>query len=202
RRRRNRLVPYYNSEGQLQGWVREEKSQNTRPATSLPQPIRHSQLPISTRPTAPLESNVAPAPAKLTTPIPSAAPPSWDGFPDGRIKCHFTPQQIEDTSQLVVYWAADKLPGKRGSPTAATPDKGNISRFNCAGVVECDSKVCLSQIAPGENILRQLQSECTCGSKLFHRSCRFQWSIARYIDGAVFESNHTHTHSRYTHLLV
>ncbi|KAK7001643.1 hypothetical protein R3P38DRAFT_2648939 [Favolaschia claudopus] len=194
---------------------RQEKSQNTRPATSLPQPIPNSQLPISTRPTVPSESNLTPAPAKLTTPLPSAAPrlneqaplsasplASWDGFPDGRVKCHFTPQQIEDTSQLVVYWAADKLPGKRGSPTAATPDKGNISRFNCAGVVECDSKVCLSQIAPGENILRQLQSECTCGSKLFHRSCRFQWSIARYIDGAVFESNHTHTHSRYTHLLV
>ncbi|KAK6974990.1 hypothetical protein R3P38DRAFT_3238300 [Favolaschia claudopus] len=214
-RRRNRLVPYYNSEGQLQGWVREEKSQNTRPATSLQQPIRNSQLPISTRPTAPSAS----APAKQTTPLPlpqptaSATPrlseatpfsalASWDGFPDGRIKCHFTPQQVADTSQLVIYWAADKLPGKRGSPTAATPERGNVSRFNCAGVIECDSKVCLSQIAPGADIQRQLQSECTCGSKLFHRSCRSQWSIARYINGAVFESNHIHTHARYTHLLV
>ncbi|KAK6991978.1 hypothetical protein R3P38DRAFT_3226956 [Favolaschia claudopus] len=119
-RRRNRLVPYYNSEGQLRGWVREEKSQNTRPATSLQQPIRNSQLPgISTAPSAS-------APAKQTTPLPlpqptaSATPrlseatpfsalASWDGFPDGRIKCHFTPQQVADTSQLVIYWAADKL---------------------------------------------------------------------------------------------
>ncbi|KAK7007089.1 hypothetical protein R3P38DRAFT_3598848 [Favolaschia claudopus] len=213
-RRRKRLVPYYNSEGQLQGWVREEKSQS-RPTTSPSQSIQASQLPISTRPTAPSAS----APAKQTTPLPlpqptaSATPrlseatpfsvlASWDGFPDGRIKCHFTPQQVADTSQLVIYWAADKLSGKRGSPTAPTPERGNISRFNCAGVIECDSKVCLSQIAPGADIQRQLQSECTCGSKLFHRSCRFEWSIARYINGAVFESNHIHTHARYTHLLV
>ncbi|KAK7013027.1 hypothetical protein R3P38DRAFT_2546987, partial [Favolaschia claudopus] len=204
-RRRKRL---------LQGWVREEKSPS-RPTTSPSQSIQASQLPISTRPTAPSAS----APAKQTTPLPlpqptaSATPrlsdatpfsvlASWDGFPDGRIKCHFTPQQVADTSQLVIYWAADKLPGKRGSPTAPTPERGNISRFNCAGVIECDSKVCLSQIAPGADIQRQLQSECTCGSKLFHRSCRFEWSIARYINGAVFESNHIHTHARYTHLLV
>ncbi|KAK6997285.1 hypothetical protein R3P38DRAFT_2563839, partial [Favolaschia claudopus] len=129
----------------------------------------------------------------------------WDGFPDGRLRCHFTPQQLEDTSQLAIYWVGDRLSGKQGSPTAATPEKGKVSHFQCAGVVECESKVlatvCVTQIAPGANISRQVQSECTCGLKLRHRLCKFEWSIILYSGGAVFESNYTHSHSRYTHSL-
>ncbi|KAK6984748.1 hypothetical protein R3P38DRAFT_2575585, partial [Favolaschia claudopus] len=216
---RTRLVPYYNSEGQLQGWVREEKSQ-IMPTTSRPQRKQNSSLPMPTPATAPAESDLAPAPVHQSTPPPlpqgtaSAPPrldeeaplstiplPSRDGFPDGRLRCHFTPQQLEDTSQLAIYWVGDRLPGKQGSPTAATPEKGKVSRFQCAGVVECESKVCLTQIAPGANIARQVQSECTCGLKLRHRSCKVEWLIIQYRGGAVFECNHTHSHSRYTHSL-
>ncbi|KAK6971806.1 hypothetical protein R3P38DRAFT_3241751 [Favolaschia claudopus] len=212
RRHRNRLVPYYNSKGQLQGWVREEKSQKPEATrTSHPQHKQTSSLPVPTPITAPAERNAASAPAKSTTPLPlppaSASAPAplsleyWDGFPDGRLRCHFTPQQLEDTSQLAIYWVGDRLSGKQGSPTTATPEKGKVSHFQCAGVVECESKVCVTQIAPGANISRQVQSECTCGLKLRHRLCKFEWSIILYRGGAVLESNYTHSHSRYTHSL-
>ncbi|KAK6977163.1 hypothetical protein R3P38DRAFT_3295493 [Favolaschia claudopus] len=216
RRRKTRLLPYYDREGQLQGWVREEKSQHN-PTASLSErntarPSRDSLAPIPMPTAAP----PAPAPAKEAASLPASAPPrlseevplstfplsSWDGFPDGRLRCHFTPQQLEDTSQLAIYWIGNRLPGKRGSPTAATPEKGKVSHFQCAGIVECESKVCLTQIAPGADISRQVQSECTCGLKLRHRLCQFEWSIILYRGGAVFECNHTHSHSRYTHLLL
>ncbi|KAK7015356.1 hypothetical protein R3P38DRAFT_3496931 [Favolaschia claudopus] len=156
RRRRTQLVPYYNSEGQLQGWVREEKSQKTR-RTSHSQHNQTSSLPAPTPITAPAERNVASTPANPTTSLPlplaSASAPAplsleeasslsyWDGFPDRRLRCHFTAQQLEDTSQLAVYWVGNRLSGKRGSPTAATPEKGKVSHFQCAGVVECESKL-------------------------------------------------------------
>ncbi|KAK7014615.1 hypothetical protein R3P38DRAFT_3573346 [Favolaschia claudopus] len=218
RRRKTRLLPYYGREGQLQGWVREEKSQHTpttsrseRNTTARPSSSRDSLAPIPMPTAAP----PAPAPAKEAASLPASAPPrlseevplstsslsSWDGFPDGRIRCHFTPQQIEDTSQLAVYWVGDKIPGKQGSPTAATPGKGKVSHFKCAGVIECESKVCITQIAPGADISRQVQLGCTCGYKLHHRSCKSEWSIIRYGGGAVFECTHTHSHSRYTHSL-
>ncbi|KAK7034972.1 hypothetical protein R3P38DRAFT_2772023 [Favolaschia claudopus] len=159
-------VGYYNSEGQLQGWVREEKSQKTR-RTSHSQHKQTSSLPAPTPITAPAERNVASTPANPTTspplPLSSASAPAplsleeasslsyWNGFPDGRLRCHFTAQQLEDTSQLAVYWVGNRLSGKRGSPTAATPEKGKVSHFQ---------------------------------------------------GGAVFECNHTHSHARYTHLLL
>ncbi|KAK7012830.1 hypothetical protein R3P38DRAFT_3586031 [Favolaschia claudopus] len=173
-RRKTRLVPYYNSRGQLQGLVREEKTHQNMPTTSRTQRKQTHSLPMPTPAAAPAESDLAPAPVHQRTPPPlpqgtaSAPPrlvdeaplstfplPSWDGFPDGRLRCHFTPQQLEDTSQLAIYWVGDRLPGKQGSPTAATAEKGKVSRFQCAGVVECESKVCLTQIAPGANISRQ-----------------------------------------------
>ncbi|KAK7036244.1 hypothetical protein R3P38DRAFT_3485142 [Favolaschia claudopus] len=213
RRRKTRLVPYYNSRGQLHGWVREEKNQNM-PTTSPSQRKQTSSLPIPT-PTdltlapvhqstpLPLPQATASVPPRLTeeAPLSTFPLPSWDGFPDGRLRCYFTPQQIEDTSQLAVYWVGDKLAGKQGSPTAATPEKGKVSHFKCAGIIECESKVCITQIAPGADISRQVQSGCTCGFKLHHRLCKSEWSIIRYRGGAVFECNQTHNHSRYTHSL-
>ncbi|KAK7027102.1 hypothetical protein R3P38DRAFT_2777194 [Favolaschia claudopus] len=69
RRRRTRLVPYYNTEGQLQGWVREEKSQSM-PTTSRPQRKQNSSLPMPTPAAAPAESDLAPAPVHQSTPPP------------------------------------------------------------------------------------------------------------------------------------
>ncbi|KAK6977195.1 hypothetical protein R3P38DRAFT_2462194, partial [Favolaschia claudopus] len=184
-RRKTRLVPYYNSRA-------------AAPAESDLAPA-----PVHQRTPPPLPQGTASAPPRLVdeAPLSTFPLPSWDGFPDGRLRCHFTPQQLEDTSQLAIYWVGDRLPGKQGSPTAATAEKGKVSRFQCAGVVECESKVCLTQIAPGANISRQVQSECTCGLKLHHRSCKVEWLIIQYRGGAVFECNHTHSHSRYTHSL-
>ncbi|KAK7029100.1 hypothetical protein R3P38DRAFT_2524952, partial [Favolaschia claudopus] len=116
---------------------------------------------------------------------------SWDGFPDGRIHCHFTPQQLADTSQLLIYWVANKPPWKRGSPDAASPEKEKISRFQCAGVLECSSRVCTVQIAPGADISRQVKSDCTCGFQLHHRTCKFEWSISVYRNGAVFQTSNS-----------
>ncbi|KAK7016562.1 hypothetical protein R3P38DRAFT_3567065 [Favolaschia claudopus] len=164
RRRRTRLVPYYNSEGHR---------------VCAPSFGRGSSI---------IDNSIA-----VVGRLPGRSPQL--------IRCHFTPQQLEDTSQLAIYWVGDQLSGKQGSPTAATPEKGKVSRFQCAGVVACESKVCLTQIAPGANIARQVQSECTCGLKLRHRSCKVEWLIIQYRGGAVFECNQTHSHSRYTHSL-
>ncbi|KAK6984371.1 hypothetical protein R3P38DRAFT_3452507 [Favolaschia claudopus] len=212
--RRTQLIPYYNKEGRLQGWVREKKAKMGAPRETINVTAPSQGDSPSSAPKATISANIN-SPSLVPTPalsphtnLPSENVqlsgfplPSWDGFPDGRIHCHFTPQQLEDTSQLVIYWVADKLGGKSGSPDAASPDKGKISRFRCAGVVECSSRVCTVQIAPGANIFRQVKSECTCGFDLHHRTCKFEWSISRYRDGAVFETSNPHSHSRYTHSL-
>ncbi|KAJ7207438.1 hypothetical protein GGX14DRAFT_366278 [Mycena pura] len=127
---------------------------------------------------------------------------TWDGFPDRRFRCHFTSQQVEDTSRLAVYWISDKVSGgKRGSLDPTTPEKGRSSRFKCAGVTSCEATVCTVRIAPGTNIARQTESLCKCGSPLHHRSCPVEWSVVFYRAGAIFENSGTHSHPRYTHSL-
>ncbi|KAJ7226411.1 hypothetical protein C8J57DRAFT_1585725 [Mycena rebaudengoi] len=147
RRGKTTLVPYYDENGKLQGWVREERK-NTK---------SHSH----------------------------------------RFRSHFTHQQVEDTSQLAFYWISDKLPGKRGSLDAVTPEKGKQSSFKCAGIIQCKAMVCTLQIAPGTNIARQIEGLCTCGSPLRHRSCKVECSVVFYRDGAVFENSGPHNHSKY-----
>ncbi|KAJ7089623.1 hypothetical protein C8R44DRAFT_751366 [Mycena epipterygia] len=113
--RKRTLVPYYDKNGQLQGWVREEREMK--------------------------KSN-----------------DSLDGFPDHHFRCHFTHQQVEDTSRLAFYWISDRLPGKRGSLDATTPEKGKLSHFKCAGIIQCKAAVCSVQIAPGTNVTRQIEA--------------------------------------------
>ncbi|KAJ7725764.1 hypothetical protein B0H16DRAFT_1781555 [Mycena metata] len=133
--------------------------------------------------------------------LPNSSLESWDGFPDHRLRCHFTRQQVEDTSRLGVYWVSDKLPARRGSADAITPEKGKLSRFKCAGVIRCKTAVCTVHIAPGPNLARQIEALCSCGSSLPHRSCTVEWSIVFYRDGAVFENSGPHNHPKYTHSL-
>ncbi|KAK6969625.1 hypothetical protein R3P38DRAFT_3242874 [Favolaschia claudopus] len=216
KRRRTQLIPYYTKEGRLQGWVREETAKTRAPRETIDITAASKRKSLSPLPKAAVSANQnAPIPVPMAvvssprTNLPSndvcqsVFPlPSWDGFPDGRIHCHFTPQQLADTSQLLIYWVANKLPGKRGSPDAASPEKGKISRFQCAGVLECSSRVCTVQIAPGADISRQVKSDCTCGFELHHRTCKFEWSISVYRNGAVFQTSNSHSHSRYTHSLL
>jgi hypothetical protein len=110
-------------------------------------------------------------------------------------------QQVEDTSQLAFYWIYDKLPGKRGSLDAVTPEKGKRSSFKCAGIIHCTAMVCTVQIAPGKNTARQMEALCICGSTLRHRPCKVEWSVAFYRDGTIFENSGPHSHSKYTHFL-
>lgn len=126
---------------------------------------------------------------------------TWNGFPDGKFRCHFTRQQVEDTSRLALYWISDRLPGRRGLLDAATAEKGKLSRFRCTGVINCRAVVCTTQITPGPNVARQIEALCTCGSPLRHRSCTVECSIVFYRDGAIFENSGTHNHSKYTHSL-
>ncbi|KAJ7713663.1 hypothetical protein B0H16DRAFT_1620622 [Mycena metata] len=189
-RRGSTLAPYYDENGQLQGWVREERKKRViapprQPSTSPPP---------RGRATPALSARAGPTPA-------SSSLESWDGFPDDRFQCHFTRQQVEDTSRLAVYWIFDKLPGKSGSTNAVTPEKGRLSHFRCAGVIHCKTAVCTVQIAPGSNIARQLEALCNCGSPLRHRPCDVEWSVVFYRDGAVFENGGPHNHSKYTHSL-
>ncbi|KAJ7027056.1 hypothetical protein C8F04DRAFT_1099219 [Mycena alexandri] len=199
KRRRNTLVPYYDENGELQGWVREEREINEVNGHHANPPKRRSSPPLRTGRT----TSRGPALGSQTnTTLPNFSLGSWDGFPDHRFRCHFTRQQVEDTSQLGFYWVSDKLPGKRGSLDAVTVEKGKLSRFKCAGIIQCQTAVCTVQIAPGKNIARQTESICNCGSTLRHRSCSVEWSVVLYRDGAVFENSGAHNHSKYTHLLT
>ncbi|KAJ7034318.1 hypothetical protein C8F04DRAFT_1234365 [Mycena alexandri] len=195
KRHKNVLVPYYDGNGQLQGWVREEpemtKSNGPPPEWLSPPAARTRAI------TAP-RSSVS---VQTAATLPNFPLESWDGFPDHRFQCHFTRQQVEDTSRLAFYWIADKLPGKRGSTDAITPEKGKLSRFKCAGIIQCKTVVCTVQIAPGSNVARQIEALCTCGSTLRHRSCKVEWSVVFYRDGAVFENSGPHNHPKYTHSL-
>jgi hypothetical protein len=168
---------------------------------------------VSTHPTQVLRHTTVPpqlSPPPVT--VPGAQPShgdalanfplsTWNGFPDGKFRCLFTRQQVEDTSRLALYWISDKLPGRRGLLDAATAEKGKLSRFKCAGIIDCRAAVCTVQIAPGPNVARQIEALCTCGSPLRHRSCSVEWSVVLYRDGAIFENSGTHDHLKYTHLL-
>ncbi|KAJ7128296.1 hypothetical protein C8R46DRAFT_1247009 [Mycena filopes] len=119
KRRKSTLAPYYDEDGKLQGWVREEGREVENANPNLTPSLLKGPL---------MDSD-----STLT---------SWDGFPNHRFRCQFTRQQVEDTSQLAVYWVADKLPGgKRGSLAAVTPEKGRLSHFQCAGIIQCKAAV-------------------------------------------------------------
>jgi hypothetical protein len=178
---------------------------NIYPTAAGPDPTLAEQLsaqPLRDRGIIPLPPSGPELSSQTDEAQPSLQLTSWDGFPDGHFRCHFTPQQIEDTSRLAVYWVSDRLAGgKRGSPDAATPEKGKSSHFKCAGVIHCEATICTVRIAPGTNIARQTEASCSCGSPLHHHSCSVEWSVIFYRDGAVFENSGTHSHSTYTHSL-
>ncbi|KAJ7207367.1 hypothetical protein C8J57DRAFT_1613387 [Mycena rebaudengoi] len=188
RRGKTSLVPYYDGNGKLQGWVREER-ETTK--SHVPHATLDHHEP----------RKIAPSPSQTVETLPNFPLTSWDGFPDHRFRSHFTRQQVEDTSQLAFYWIYDKLPGKRGSLDAVTPEKGKRSSFKCAGIIQCTAMVCTVQIAPGKNTARQMEALCICGSTLRYRSCKVEWSVVFYRDGAIFENSGPHNHSKYTHLL-
>ncbi|KAJ7230883.1 hypothetical protein C8J57DRAFT_1730462 [Mycena rebaudengoi] len=194
KRRKSTLVPYYDENGQLQGWVKEEweTTNSNVPHATLGEHLSLPPLPSGT---------IAPPPPQTIEALPNFPLTSWDGFPDHRFRSHFTRQQVEDTSRLAFYWISDKLPGKRGSQDAVTPEKGKQSRFKCAGIIQCKAAVCTVRIAPGTNIARQIEALCTCGSPLRHRPCKVEWSVVFYRDGAIFENSGAHNHSKYTHSL-
>ncbi|KAJ7813317.1 hypothetical protein B0H13DRAFT_2468774 [Mycena leptocephala] len=185
--------------GRLKGWVREEPEGSVRTDLMQKNPLRYTTAPpqlsppFATVPGAQLSHSDAPLADFLLS--------TWNGFPDGKFRCHFTRQQVEDTSRLALYWISDRLPGRRGLLDAATAEKGKLSRFRCAGVIDCRAVVCTTQIAPGPNVARQIEALCTCGSPLRHWSCTVEWSIVFYRDGAIFENSGTHNHSKYTHSL-
>ncbi|KAJ7256648.1 hypothetical protein C8J57DRAFT_1517284 [Mycena rebaudengoi] len=175
RRGKTTLVPYYDGNGKLQGWVREERE------TTKSHAQYRMRLLIIMNP----EQSLC-LPRKLLK-----------HHPTFRFKLGW----VEDTSQLAFYWIYDKLPGKRGSLDAVTPEKGKRSSFKCAGIIHCTAMVCTVQIAPGKNTARQMEELCICGSTLRHRLCKVEWSVAFYRDGAIFENSGPHSHSKYTHLL-
>ncbi|KAK6977131.1 hypothetical protein R3P38DRAFT_2810689 [Favolaschia claudopus] len=193
RRRRTRLVPYYNSEGQLKGWVREEKSQRPEATrTSHPQHKQTSSLPVPTPITAPAERNAASAPAKSTTPLP--LPPASASAP--------APLSLEygTAFRMVASGAISRLNNWKTPRSSLSTGLGTGFLGNKVHQPLRHLKRAKFHIfnVPG---WLNVQSECTCGLKLRHRLCKFEWSIILYSGGAVFESNYTHSHSRYTHSL-
>ncbi|KAJ7183426.1 hypothetical protein C8R46DRAFT_1209587 [Mycena filopes] len=198
-RHKGTLAQYYDEDGKLQGWVREggREVENMNP-NRTPALARQDSLPL---PPPRGSSSLLKGPSMLSQIDPDSRLTSWDGFPNHRFQYQFTRQQVEDTSRLAVYWVADKCPGKRGSLDAVTPEKGRLSRFRCAGIIQCKAAVCTVRIAPGTNIARQTEAPCRCGSTLRHQSCKVEWSVVFYRDGAIFENSGRHDHSAYTHSL-
>ncbi|KAJ7167081.1 hypothetical protein C8R46DRAFT_1219459 [Mycena filopes] len=191
------LAPYYDEDGKLQGWVREECEVGNKDPNRPPALARQDSLPLPPS----RGRTVTPGPSMLSQIDPDSRLTSWDGFPNHHFRCQFTRQQVEDTSRLAVYWVADKCPGKRGSLDAVTPEKGKLSRFKCAGIIQCKAAVCTVRIAPGANIAKQTEAPCRCGSTLRHQSCKVEWLVVFYRDGAIFENSGRHDHSAYTHSL-
>ncbi|KAJ7048914.1 hypothetical protein C8F01DRAFT_1187586 [Mycena amicta] len=143
----------------------------------------------------------------VTPTLQSSLPPHsshlqyWDGFPNGTFHYEFTRQEVEDTFQLAVYWACNRLPGRPGSSDARTLQRGSISRFKCLGAIQCVSSRCTITIAPAGDISKQLAMSCLCGSALEHTTCDVQWSVNIYSAGALWENDGSHLHPAYTHSL-
>ncbi|KAJ7187232.1 hypothetical protein C8R46DRAFT_1207191 [Mycena filopes] len=139
-RHKGTLAPYYDEDGKLQGWVREggREVENFMNPNRTPALARQDSLPL---PPPRGSSSLLKGPSMLSQIDPDSRLTSWDGFPNHRFQCQFTRQQVEDTSRLAVYWVADKCPGKRGSLDAVTPEKGRLSRFRCAGIIQCKAAV-------------------------------------------------------------
>ncbi|KAJ7911163.1 hypothetical protein B0H13DRAFT_1876025 [Mycena leptocephala] len=137
----------------------------------------------------------------------NAAPPVWDGRPDGQFQCLFTPQQVTDTDQLAVNWVCEALSGHRGLPTALTWQKGKEIHRRCVGVLECSSQSCAINLrgAPairGVDLHRQLQMTCLCGEAIRLKACGIELSTFLFRGGAFFINSGDHTHGRHTHSLI
>ncbi|KAF7359825.1 hypothetical protein MVEN_00707800 [Mycena venus] len=206
-RRRNRnLVPYFNTQGQLIGMVR-LVPQNTRDS---PAQVNSGSAEPSdrqdSRPTARTSHRLA-DPSSMSPPNTIATPTTWDGWPDGRFQCSFSPQNIADTNQLEMNWVCEALKGRRGSVAARTSKKGKEIRRKCIGILECTSRACTAnmRIAPaarGIDRHRQLRTPCLCGEKLRLRECGIESAVSLFRDGALFSNSGDHTHPKFTHSLI
>ncbi|KAJ7886455.1 hypothetical protein B0H14DRAFT_2563386 [Mycena olivaceomarginata] len=139
KRRKKPLVPYYDHDGrslsladaaatmlsplsgQLKGWVKEEQEETvpTEARTNSPRgtTVRPQLFPELLRRrhrTSPPVTATGALPSRSDEPLADFPLSTWNGFPDGGVRCHFTRQQVEDTSRLALYWISDKLPERRG----------------------------------------------------------------------------------------
>jgi hypothetical protein len=143
----------------------------------------------------------------VLAPTTVSTPATWDGWPDGRFKSSFSPQNVADTNQLEMNWVCEALKGRRGSAAALTWQKGKEIRRKCIGILECTSQHCSANmtIAPamrGVNRHRQLRELCPCGEKLRLRECGVEASVFLFSGGAFFINSGHHTHSKFTHSLI
>ncbi|KAJ7733380.1 hypothetical protein B0H14DRAFT_2639646 [Mycena olivaceomarginata] len=89
-----------------------------------------------------------------------ATPTTWDGWPDRRFQCSFSPQNVMDTNQLEMNWVCETLKGRRGSLAARTSKKGKEMCHKCIGMLECTSRACSVDmvIAPAARGIDQSQT--------------------------------------------
>ncbi|KAJ7615839.1 hypothetical protein FB45DRAFT_873154 [Roridomyces roridus] len=180
----------------LLGYVREEEEVFAGKTLEI-------SAPASNTPHKALVSTVLPPDGPTSRDsIPDCVLKTWDEFPNGRFRVHFTREQFTATSKVALYWASRKLRGgRRGSTSAATPDRGCLSLHGCSGIIESNSGECTVQIAPGLDVSKEIKVGCACGLALRHRPCTAEWSLVQYNEGAIFEHGGLHTHSSYTHSL-
>ncbi|KAJ7820567.1 hypothetical protein B0H14DRAFT_2599865 [Mycena olivaceomarginata] len=136
-----------------------------------------------------------------------ATPTTWDGWPDGRFQCSFSPQNVTDTNQLEMNWVCETLKGRRGSLAARTSKKGKEMRRKCIGMLECTSRACfvdmvIAPAARGIDRHKQLRIPCLCGEKLRLRGCGVESAVSLFRDGALFINSGNHTHPKFTHSLI
>lgn len=137
-------------------------------------------------------------PTQPKLPIPPTV--EWDGWPDGFFEQDFSPEELEETSNLRVHWVCVGGGDRRGYEHAETWQLGKTSSRRCLGVIECDNPTCNIIIRPQtttRGINKQTAETCQCGAALFHRKCDVISYLWRWSDGRIHYLNGGyHTHRR------
>ncbi|KAF8173335.1 hypothetical protein K438DRAFT_1551160, partial [Mycena galopus ATCC 62051] len=115
----------------------------------------------------------------------------WDGWPDGDFSVLLSMDFVQSHDNLQVHWATRVLGGRGGSTQAETWQRGNLSRRQCLGVIECQGDECMVFTRPQtrkSGIENQLAKLCTCGAKLVHRSCDVRSTLHSFSEGVYYQN--------------
>ncbi len=138
-----------------------------------------------------------------TSPVPQKSV-DWDGWPDGSFERTFTSQEVQATKILATNWACQVSGSSSGSDEAENWRNGRKLERRCRGIISCSNVNCKILIRPCtrmNEIERQLEKSCICGSSLVRSECRALQVLMRFRHGIHFIHRGFHSHPRPTHIL-